>query len=354
MPLLNKDKVKSRLCKIALVPRFDKKPALIGKKIYFHNQKSGKGGCNQSSIHYRIFSYLSWSCKVGDLLIYLQVTAQKVKEFYKKILIILSLPIILEEYFNPQCGKEYQVNFLTKFYLIVKFFINTKKIPSGTNFLEHLIMAAKILNIPKDKKGVIVECGAYKGSSTSNLSLIAKISERKLEVFDSFQGLPQPESNDKKHTVLDVSQIHTYQKGSWAGSLNQVKRNVRQYGSIGSVNFNPGLFEKTLPNFKQSSVFVFLDVDLKSSLETCLKYLWPNLQNNSYLFCHESQHQQIASLFFDQNWWQKNLKTAPPGLVGAGNGLGLFPQPGGAGSPLGYTVKNPNIKKFKTEKQTGT
>ena len=277
-----------------------------------------------------------------------------VQSLYKKILIILSFPIILEEYFSPSCGKDYKQTFLSKLILLLKFYRNTRSIPSGTNFLEHIIMAAKIMNIPKNKQGNIIECGAYKGASTANISLIAKITNRTLEVFDSFQGLPEPANIDKKHILIDNRQIHTYQKGAWYSTLNEVKKNIKKYGAIESVNFNPGYFDKTLPNFKRPSVFIFLDVDLKSSLETCLKYLWPNLKNNSYLFCHESQHSEIASLFYDQYWWSKYLRSKAPGLVGAGNGLGLFPQSGGAGSPLGYTVKNPNIKKYKIEKQIGT
>ena len=215
-------------------------------------------------------------------------------------------------------------------------------------------MAAKILSTAKNKQGDIIECGAYKGASTANLSLIAKITNRTLEVFDSFQGLPETANIDKKHMLIDNHQIHTYQKGTWYGSLNEVKKNIKKYGAIDSVNFNSGFFEKTLSNFSQPVIFIFLDVDLKSSLETCLKYLWPNLKSGSYLFCHESQHMEIASTFFDKDWWQKNLKSNPPCLIGAGNGLGLFPKPGGFGSPLGYTIKNPNLKRFKIEKQTGT
>lgn len=281
------------------------------------------------------------------------VQSYKVRTLYTKILIILSLPLILEEYFNSECGKDYKISFFSKLRLAIKFFQSTKSIPSGTNFIEHLIMATKILAVPKNKDGVIVECGAYKGSSTANLSLLAKITGRKLEVFDSFQGLPQPKKSDQKHTLVNTQEIHTYQKGAWKGTVKEVQKNLKKFGSIESTNLNVGYFEKTLPDFKKPVIFAFLDVDLISSLETCLINLWPNLAKSSYLFCHESQHLEIASLFFDQNWWQKNLKTNPPGLIGAGNGLGLFPQPGGAGSPLGYTVKNPNINKYKIEKQTG-
>jgi O-methyltransferase len=44
---------------------------------------------------------------------------------------------------------------------------------------------------------------------------------------------------------------------------------------------------------------------------------------------------EIASLFFDKEWWINNLNADPPGLIGAGNGLGLFPDFGDFRSCIG-------------------
>ncbi|MFB0562656.1 MAG: TylF/MycF/NovP-related O-methyltransferase [Candidatus Lokiarchaeia archaeon] len=214
-------------------------------------------------------------------------------------------------------------------------------------------MASKILNIPKSIEGCVVECGSYKGASTTNLSLICVICNRKLEVFDSFEGLPQPSEQDKAHTVVHTLKVPTYSKGDYYGSLEEVKGNISRYGDIRVCNFNVGYFDDTLPKFKKKCAFIYLDVDLRDSLETCLRHLWPLLQDGCCLFTHEALHMEIASLFFDKEWWRNNLNCYPPGLIGAGSGLGLIPESGGFTSAIGYTVKNPQILNFKEEPQTG-
>lgn len=277
----------------------------------------------------------------------------KLRTLYKKILIILSLPIILEEYFNDSTGKEYKISLLKKLYLIYKVAKNNQKIKSGTDFIEHLVMITRIFKIPSTTPGSVIECGTYKGASTCNLSIACALVGRRLEIFDSFHGLPQPKASDKQHSIPDLSEIHTYSKGSWKAGLSEVKKNITKYGEISVCSFHPGYFENTLPIFNNKSVLIFTDVDLRSSLETCLKYLWPNLQNNCYFFTHEAHHLEIASLFFDKIWFMENLKINPPGLIGAGTGLGLIPSTNSYKSSIGYTIKNPNLKKFKKVPQVG-
>jgi len=268
-------------------------------------------------------------------------------KFYCRFIMGLSIPIILSGFFSKKTGKEYNVGFFDKFILIIKMIKNNIRIVSASSFLEHLIMATKILNTPKSQEGCIIECGSYKGGSTSNLSLVAALCKRSLEVFDSFEGLPEPSKEDKEHTLLDLKVVHTYSQGAWCGSLKEVKRNILRYGNIKSCNFNVGYFKDTLPKFQKKCVFIFLDVDLKKSLEVCIKYLWPLLQDGCFLFSHEAQHSEISFLFFDKEWWNNNLNSNPPGLIGAGTGIGLFPDNGGFKSAIGYTVKNPKVLNFK-------
>ena len=272
---------------------------------------------------------------------------------YKKLLLIMSLPVILQEYFSRKTGQDYKIGFLKKIILILKMIRNNRKIPTASDVIEHLTMASKILSIPKTLAGCVVECGTYYGASAANLSLVCALVGRNLEISDSFEGLPKPKLKDKVHTILDRGELHSYFQSSWSVNIAQVEKNISKYGEIQVCNFNVGYFAKTLPVFDKKCVFIFLDVDLVDSVKTCLKYLWPKLANNCYLFTHEAHHAEIASLFFDKTWWQKNLKTSAPGLVGAGSGLGLVPEAGAFKSSIGYTVKNPKIGKFKIEHQTG-
>lgn len=279
---------------------------------------------------------------------------KKLKTYYRFLMTVLCFPIIFEEYFDSNTGRDYGVTLGKKISLLFKMYYNSRKIISATSVLEHLVLATKILNIPKSQKGCIVECGSYKGASTTNMSLLANLCNRDLEVFDSFQGLPQPSSVDKKHILVSEKMIATYRKGAWVGTLEEVKKNISQYGNINHCYFHAGFFEKTLPSFKKKCVFVFADVDLRSSLESCVKSLWSILQNGCYFFIHEAPHYETASLFFDKTWWVTQFACSPPGLIGAGSGIIIMPiKSMGVESGLGYVIKNPPTKKYKVSPQTG-
>jgi len=267
-------------------------------------------------------------------------------KLYQIFLVVISMPLILLDFFSKEAGREYGVGFFKKTVLLYRVIRNNFMIRSASNFLEHLTMSTEILKIPPKVEGCIIECGSYKGGSTANLSLVATLCKRRLEIFDSFEGLPAPSGDDREHVIFDSRQIHIYSKGAWKGHLEEVKANVSRYGDISICNFNVGYFEETLLRFKQPIAFVFLDVDLRTSLETCLKNLWPLLQDGCYLFTHEAMHMEIASLFFDKEWWVKNLKSGFPGLIGAGSGLGLVPQKGAFKSAIGFTIKNPTTERF--------
>lgn len=260
---------------------------------------------------------------------------------YHALLLLLSLPATLATYFRGRTGAEYGVSTWRKWVLLLRMVRNNIRIVSASNFVEHLSMATAILRVPRALSGSIVECGSYKGASTANLSLVAALCGRRLEVFDSFEGLPEPAQTDREHRLLAPGELHTYEKGWWAGSLEEVRTAVGTYGSLESCDFHQGFFECTLPAFDSPCVFVFADVDLRESVATCLQWLWPLMRDGCSFYTHEATHMEIASLFFDQRWWKECLDHEPPGLVGAGSGLGLIPRAGGFSSPLGYAIKAP-------------
>lgn len=263
----------------------------------------------------------------------------------------MSIPIVLREYFSSDLGAEYGVSFFKKIWLMYRMAKNSRRIKTASHWLEHLIMATQILKVPRRVQGCVVECGSFKGGSAANLSLVCALCDRRLEIFDSFAGLPEPSSVDKSHLVVKDTEVHTYSKGAFCGTLDEVRKNIARFGEIRVCNFNVGFFEQSLPNFRQSCVFIFADVDLTESLQTCLRYLWPNLQQGCCLFTHEAPHVEIAALFFDNTWWQSNLRCKAPGLIGAGSGLGLLPSAGGFRSDLGYTVRSPLVAEFKISPQ---
>lgn len=274
-------------------------------------------------------------------------------KLYKNLLVWMSLPLTLADYFRSETGKEYGVGFATKIRLIIAMKRNESRIVGASSFLEHLVMAMHILKIPKNQEGCVIECGCYKGRSTASLSLVCALCNRNLEVFDSFQGLPEPSEIDRAHRRLNFHELATYSQGAFRGSLEEVRDNVRRFGNLRVCNFHPGYFDQSLPGFKHQCTFVFVDADLRASVETVVSNLWPQLSDGCSFFTHEAEQMEIASLFFDACWWKAHLDSNAPGLVGAGNGLGLMPTRGGFSSPIGYTIKNPDSSTFSINLQTG-
>ena len=156
-----------------------------------------------------------------------------------------------------------------KLKLALRMWRNTRRVPTGTSYRAHLAMAVKLLEIPPTAKGVVVECGCWQGGSTVNLSLICDIVDRRLVVYDSFEGLPRAEPNDKYASP--------YGEGYLAADLDSVKENVRRFGKIECCEFRKGWFRDTLPAHREPIVLCFLDVDYQASLYDCVVNLWPHL-----------------------------------------------------------------------------
>lgn len=255
---------------------------------------------------------------------------------------VLALPAYTQFFLSPGVGREYGIGLREKIALMRKVKRNATRITSATGWLEQLTLVAHVLSLPKGLEGDVVECGCYKGASTSSLSLACEMTGRRLIVCDSFEGLPEVAESDVVHVSLGLRRYETYKKGEYKGALDEVKANVSRYGAIGVCEFVKGYFEDTLGGLSGRYAFIFLDVDLHESLKTCLKHLWPRLEEYGELFTHEAQQLDYVARFFDRQWWQEELGQDPPGLIGAGCGV---PVGLGEGCGLGYIVKLPPGKK---------
>jgi O-methyltransferase len=209
----------------------------------------------------------------------------------------------------------YNLTAWKKLRLGVRFFLNGIRIRTGTTYKTHLAMALKLFETPPEVTGDVIECGTWKGGSAANLSLTCRIVGRKLRIFDSFEGLPEGDALDReaKH----------YNKGDWAGTLDEVRRNIQKYGAPECCEFVRGWFKDTLPQLNSPVVLAFLDVDLEASLDTCVRYIYPNLTSSGHIFIDEVISTDYCAIFYSERWWRENFNRTPPGLIGAGVGLAL-------------------------------
>jgi O-methyltransferase len=199
--------------------------------------------------------------------------------------------------------------------LAAKFFWNNSKVPSLSFYRGHLVMAMKLLELPPDVPGCVVECGCFKGAMTVNLSIICKIVGRKLVVYDSFEGLPEPTQRD--YWPEGVPFI----PGVFMGALDEVRENVARYGAPEVCEFRKGWFKDTLPSHADPVALAVVDVDYHSSLYDCVTQLWPHLVDQGLFFIDEYVSIDYCSIFFSEKFWQTHFQCDPPGLFGAGTGV---------------------------------
>lgn len=225
--------------------------------------------------------------------------------------------------YSPRVHSAYRMPWHKRMWLGLRFAYNFSRLTSGTNWRAHLVMAMKLLEIPPEVKGAVVECGCWKGGATVNLSLIAKITGRELKIYDSFEGLPPPTHGDP---IAQRSFRNGFVPGVYGGSLEEVRENVRRYGALEVCSFHKGWFKDTLQHHEGPIALAFWDVDYYASLDDCLRNLWPSIVQRGLVFLDEYRNMAYCSVFFSEKYWSKYFSCAPPGLIGIGTGVqvGMF------------------------------
>src|SRR3989344_2419160 len=202
------------------------------------------------------------------------------------------------------------ISFKEKVEIIKRAHIISKNVEGYHSQKEIFEIITEILKL-SNLKGILVEAGCWKGASTCKLSIAAKLVNKKLYVFDSFEGLPEPDK--KKEGKLFLEEL--YKKGLFKGSLDEVKNNVKRYGEIDNCIFIKGLFEKTMTSFDENIAVAFLDVDYASSTKICLKNLYPLIVPNGVIFSHDGHLPWVREIIFDDAFWQKEVKTKIPKIT---------------------------------------
>src|SRR5262249_39824416 len=149
--------------------------------------------------------------------------------------------------------------------------------------LELLFIAGFILDHPG--LGPIVECGAYKGGSSAKLSVLAQAIDTSLHVYDCFQGLPEPMTREATD-ISALGHVTHWRAGAFSASEAEVRANIEAYGIPDRCHLHRGYFEESRPGSHLKPGYAFIDVDLTSSAQTCIRYLWPNLAPGGRLFIH--------------------------------------------------------------------
>ena len=137
--------------------------------------------------------------------------------------------------------------------------------------------------------GDFIETGVWRGGTTIFMRAVLAcygISDRRVWVADSFQGLPEPDA--EKYPIEASTHSGKVMVGVYkhfAASLEEVQRNFARFGMLDEQTvFLKGWFKDTLPTAAiQRLAIMRLDGDYYESTRDALLHLYPKLSPGGYV-----------------------------------------------------------------------
>ncbi len=143
---------------------------------------------------------------------------------------------------------------------------------------------AKILELARsvfDVPGDYVEFGCYAGDTSLMLAEILVGSEKKLYLYDSFEGLPEKSSQDASDAGRD------FVKGALAVSKKDVKARFLRAGLMVPVIKKAWFNELTSEDVPDKIAFAFLDGDLYESIRDSLRLVEEKMAEKAVIIVHD-------------------------------------------------------------------
>jgi len=163
--------------------------------------------------------------------------------------------------------------------------------------------------------GDIVECGVWKGGSmmAAALVLMSLGEERKLCLFDTFEGMPPPTTVDVDYIGEPAAELMDRldrENTGILGTLQEVRHNLSLTGYPDHhVSYIKGKVEDTIPaNAPEQIALLRLDTDWYESTYHELQHLFPRISVGGVLILDDYGHWAGARKAVDQYIEENKLK----------------------------------------------
>jgi O-methyltransferase len=156
--------------------------------------------------------------------------------------------------------------------------------------------------------GDVVECGVWRGGSSMMAALAMQETNdfRKLWLFDTFEGMPEPGEHDRDYTGTDSKieyERRRAQEGGWnVASLEDVQANLARTGYDDRLlRFVKGPVEESIPATAPEQIALLrLDTDFYESTRHELEHLWPRVSQGGVLIIDDYGHFEGARKAVDE------------------------------------------------------
>jgi hypothetical protein len=176
---------------------------------------------------------------------------------------------------NLIISKKFPNNIITQDKYFWDIFIRLYKEGKAVTSLRELHNIYRLVKQTSKIDGDVAEVGVYKGGSAK---MIAELKgDKKLHLFDTFEGMPEVNSS-----------IDLHKKGDYKDtSLDSVKNYLSNYKNI---CFYKGYFPASLAGSNCHALnfsFANLDVDLYESTKSCLEFFYGRLNKGGVILSHD-------------------------------------------------------------------
>ena len=123
----------------------------------------------------------------------------------------------------------------------------------------------ELLKLTEGVEGHFAECGVFRGGSAYLMCEVAEKTDREVHLFDSFEGLSEPNQEESSHWV----------KGDLSVSETEVRQNL---GDFECFKIFRGWIPKAFPAVDQNKYsFLHVDVDLEQPTGDAIGFFYPRM-----------------------------------------------------------------------------
>jgi O-methyltransferase len=180
-------------------------------------------------------------------------------------------------------------------------------------------------------KGDFVECGTWRGGAgflMADLLRQGGVTDRKVWLFDSFEGLPPPQPIDGPIANAWARATHSESyRDNGRVSLDEVKQSAAELELTPYLEFVEGWFDKTLPAVRTRVgpiAILRIDADWHASIRCCLDNLYDQVVDDGFIILDDYFAYDGCAIAVHEFLGERRLAHRIETVVGESNGTGAL------------------------------
>ena len=170
---------------------------------------------------------------------------------------------------------------------------------SGAETRKIIELAHEALLLPGD----LVELGCYKGDTSLLLAEVIKNSNKKLWIYDSFEGLPEKAMEDESELGRD------FKKGELFVTKREVKERFLRAGLKLPIIKKAWFSDLSVEDLPGKIALVFLDGDFYESIKISLKLVEDKMVKGGVILVHDYGNLALPGVARAVDEWLDGQKT---------------------------------------------